>query len=156
VVGGVVASRLGARGGLLERFAGGAQVARRPLLLGASLATSLAAWLTDAVEVALVLAAVGAHLPFAAALLVLLTLNLAITLPSTPAQIGAFEMGAIVALELLGVERERALAFALLYHVMQVVPVTLAGLGGLRLAWRLRGETALASSTENRPETRAS
>jgi uncharacterized membrane protein YbhN (UPF0104 family) len=72
-------------------------------------------------------------------LLVLLSLNLAIAVPSTPAQVGAFELGASAPLALLGVPPERALAFALLYHVMQALPTTLAGLPLLRAVRRSEG-----------------
>jgi uncharacterized membrane protein YbhN (UPF0104 family) len=123
--------------GLLSRFAQGLQAVNRvgPLLLAC--AGALASWLTDAVEVWLVLVAVGLHLPLGTPLLVLLTLNLAIAVPSTPAQVGAFELGAVVALRLLGVPDERALAFALLYHAVQLVPMSLAGADAVRLAWRI-------------------
>jgi hypothetical protein len=48
--------------------------------------------------------------------------------PSTPAQVGALEVGALAALDLLHVGHEAALAFALLYHALQVVPLIAAGL----------------------------
>src|SRR5262249_32664323 len=80
------------------------------------------------VMVMLVLHAVGIALPLAAGLLILFTLNLAIMLPSTPAQVGALEVGALAALNLLKVPHEPALAFALLYHALQVVPLIAVGL----------------------------
>jgi len=73
-----------------------------------------------------------------AALLVLLTLKVAIAVPSTPASVGAFEIGAVVSLELLGVPRSSALAFALVYHAIQVVPLAFISLAELPLVWRLR------------------
>jgi len=48
--------------------------------------------------------------------------------PSTPAQVGALEVGALAALQLLHVDKEPALAFALLYHAAQVLPLIAAGL----------------------------
>ncbi len=137
----VARRRSGSEESLLGRFVLGTRVLQGGRPLGVTLATSLAVWLTDAAEVLLILLALRIEVPAAAALLVLLTLNLAITLPSTPAQIGAFEGGAAWALVWLGVPKEAALAFALVYHVMQVVPVTLVGAPGLRLALRAGAAT---------------
>lgn len=120
--------------GRLGRFAGGAAVVRRGRSFAAALAWSLAAHLLDAAEIYVCLRALHIHLPAAAPLLVLLSLAVMLAVPSTPAGIGALEMGAVAALRLLGVDPGHALAFALVYHAMQVVPVTLLGLEGVRLA----------------------
>jgi uncharacterized membrane protein YbhN (UPF0104 family) len=45
-----------------------------------------------------------------------------------PAGAGTFESGALLVLMLSGVPKEAGLAFALLYHLVQVVPVTLIGM----------------------------
>lgn len=142
-----VATRLGAgrSDGFLHRFAAGLTALRRPGPLALALGWSLAAWAADALEILLVAHAVGAPIPPAGALLVLLSLNLAIAVPSTPAQVGAFELGASAPLALLGVLPERALAFALLYHVMQALPTTLAGLPLLREVRRARPATGPAA-----------
>ena len=132
--------RPGGSGGILARFAHGTHALRGPRTVALALVCSAAAWLVDATEIWLVLVAVGVHLPLGAPLLILIFVNLAIAVPSTPAQIGAFEIGAVVALNLLGVPGGRALAFALIYHFMQVVPVTLLGMDGVRLALRARRE----------------
>jgi uncharacterized membrane protein YbhN (UPF0104 family) len=80
----------------------------------------------------LVLAAVHVSLPWAAPLVVLLAISAATAMPSTPGHVGTLELAAVGALMLLGVGREQALAFALLYHAMQVIPVTLIGLSAAR------------------------
>jgi uncharacterized membrane protein YbhN (UPF0104 family) len=76
--------------------------------------------------------AVHVPLPWSEGLLILLFLNLAIAIPSTPAQVGAMEMGIIAGLTLLGIQGERAIAFALLYHGIQILPLMLAMLLDLR------------------------
>lgn len=120
--------------GWLARFAEGAHVVRSPRLALAALLFAVAVWVADGVEVWLVLRALRLEVHWAAPLLVLLVLNLAIAVPSTPAQVGPFEAAAAGALALLGVPGEPALAFAIIYHAMQVIPVTLLGAPGLRLA----------------------
>jgi hypothetical protein len=81
----------------------------------------------DLVLISLCAAAVGVHLGVASALAVLLAVNVAIAVPSTPAQVGVLEAGAVLALAGLGVDRTSALAFALVYHAVHVLPVTVAG-----------------------------
>jgi uncharacterized membrane protein YbhN (UPF0104 family) len=112
----------------LRRFIAGMHVVRSPKRLVASLATLIGVWAADFAMVNLVLYAVGIRVPIASGLLILFTLNLTIAVPSTPAQIGALEVGAIAATDLLGIPREPAFAFALLYHALQVLPLLAAGL----------------------------
>jgi uncharacterized protein (TIRG00374 family) len=113
---------------VFRRFITGMHVLRSPKRLIAALCVLVLVWTADLGEVVAVLHAVDIHLPIAAGLLILFTLNLAIVLPSTPAQVGALEVGALAALKLLHVDQEPALAFALLYHAAQVIPLIAAGL----------------------------
>ena len=125
----------------LARFFAGMHVVRSPRRLALSLTTLIGVWLVDVLMVVLVLYAVDVRLPFAAALFVLFAINLTIALPSTPAGVGAFEVGAIAAMDVLGVPRTQALAFALLYHVLQVLPLVIVGLA-LEMKLVLGRETA--------------
>jgi uncharacterized membrane protein YbhN (UPF0104 family) len=96
---------------LITRFIAGMHILRSPRRLVIVFALLFVVWIAD-----------------------LFTLNLTIMVPSTPAQVGAFEVGALVGLKVLHVEGEPALAFALLYHALQVIPIIL---GGLALEMRL-------------------
>lgn len=109
---------------------------------------SFAVWLTDAATLLLVMRAAHAEASLAGAFFVLLTLNLATAAPSTPAQVGAFELGALAALRVLHLPEESALAVALLYHVVQAVPVTVLGLPDLLLITRARAAARAGSSPE--------
>jgi uncharacterized membrane protein YbhN (UPF0104 family) len=109
-------------------------VLRSPKRVLGSLVLLILVWLADLGEVMAVFYALDIHLPIAAGLLVLFGLNLTIAIPSTPAQFGALEAGAIAALKLLHVDVTAAAAFALLYHALQVIPLIGAG---LILEWRL-------------------
>ncbi len=124
----VAAARFGGTDGRFARFLAAMQVLHRPGPALGALGVLLLGWIVDLGEVALILYAVGIHLPIAAGLLILLTLNLAIMVPSTPGQVGALEFGALIALDLLQVPKEPALAFALIYHAMQIVPLVVVGL----------------------------
>jgi uncharacterized membrane protein YbhN (UPF0104 family) len=118
--------------GLLGRIRAGLAVLRSPSRVLVSLVLSLAAHLADVLVILLTLGAVGLEPSFWWAICALFFVNAAIAVPSTPAQLGAFEAGGVAALVLLGAPKEPALAFALLYHVAQAIPVTLYG--GLVLA----------------------
>ena len=120
--------RIDAKSSWMGRFFAGMAVLRSPGRLFASLGVLTLSWILDLAQVSLILYAVGIHRPFAAGLLILFTLNLAILAPSTPGGVGALELGALGALDLLHVPHEPALAFALLYHAMQIVPLILVGL----------------------------
>jgi uncharacterized protein (TIRG00374 family) len=133
---------------LIRSFLAGMHVLRSPKRVLGALGVLLLVWAADLGEVMAVLYAVDIHLPVAAGLLILFTLNLTISLPSTPAQVGALEVGALAALDLLHTGHEAALAFALLYHALQIIPLIAAG---LLLEWRLvlgrEGERAAAVAT---------
>lgn len=123
----IAASRAGGSERWWSRFFAGMHVLRSPQRAARALARLFAAWLIDVMMVELVLYALDISLPPAAALLVLLTINLAILVPATPAQVGVHEAGAVLGLSLLDVAPERAVGFALLYHAIQIVPLLAVG-----------------------------
>ena len=57
-------------------------------------------------------------------------------LPATPGHIGVLEAGAVVALTTSGVAAEPALAFALVYHAVHLVPGTILGVLAIWLPWK--------------------
>jgi uncharacterized membrane protein YbhN (UPF0104 family) len=128
-----------------ERRHGGARVTRLGRVLRRAGAVAaprrlIESWLwslaSDAIDLVMILActaAVGAPIGLPAACAVLLGINIAISVPSTPGQIGALEAGAVVVLVSLGVPAPAALAAALLYHATHFVPTTLGG--GAFLLW---------------------
>ncbi len=125
---GRVSAQAAGTGSFFTRFIGGMHVLRDPKRLLWSLVPLFMVWFADLGAVMLVMYAVGIDVPIAAGLLVLFTLNVTIMVPSTPAQVGAFEVGALAGCKVIGIAEEPALAFALLYHVMQVIPTIAAGL----------------------------
>jgi uncharacterized membrane protein YbhN (UPF0104 family) len=96
---------------------------------------ALFAALAWAVEIAVAMIALDAfHLPhdLPHAMVVLFGVNLALAIPSPPASLGSFELGAGTALVAFGGPTERAAAFAIGYHAMQLLPTLI--MGGLMLA----------------------
>lgn len=119
-------------GSFLQRLGEGMLLLREPRRATVALLLSIATWAVDAYQVTLIMSAVGIPPSFWGAAFMLLVLNIGIALPSTPAQLGIFEAACVGGFALLGVPQEKALAFAILYHVMQIIPVTIYG--GIMLA----------------------
>jgi uncharacterized membrane protein YbhN (UPF0104 family) len=101
----------------------------RPKALSLSLGASLISWTLEINVTALAMRAVGLDLPFSAAFLVLVAVNLALAVPfAPPGNLGTLEVGATLALLGFGVAKEQALAFGIVYHLLQVVPVGICGI----------------------------
>jgi len=112
-------------------------------ILRTSLALSFLGWAIESVMVVLTARAIGLPMTPPFAILVLLGLNAALALPSMPASAGAFEAGVTLVLILAGVPKGQAVAFAVLYHLVQVIPVTVAGVAVIsRVGFTLRGLAA--------------
>lgn len=112
-----------------------AALERRPRQLVVVFVVLLLGWLIDLGAVLLVLYALDISVPWSGALLVLFVVNVAIALPSTPAQLGTLELGALIPLvDILHVAKEPAVAFALVYHATQILPTLVLGIA---LEWRL-------------------
>ena len=120
----------------LRRLAQAVRLMNSPHVWLQSLLWSWGSDIADVATIGLCLYAVGVHLGVPAWCVVFLAVNLAIMIPSTPGQVGVLEAGAVLALGTLGVGRGEALAFELLYHAANVIPVTLAGVIALRRQWR--------------------
>ena len=98
------------------------------------LALSVAHWLVELAMLWATFAAFGLDVPFAtASVLVIGAVSLAALLPGLPANLGPFEMACVLALATFGVGQEVATGFAIVYHVLHTIPVTVAGLPGM---WR--------------------
>jgi len=111
---------------------------RNPARVAQAIGWSVAAYLIDALEIWLVLRALSIDVPWATPALVLLGANLAIIIPSTPGQFGALEAGVVAVLAIVHVPTAQALAFALVYHVSQLLPIVLVGLSGVRMMGEVR------------------
>jgi hypothetical protein len=59
--------------------------------------------------------------------IVFVAVNLAIMIPSAPSGVGPFEMAAMLTYSWLGIKSEVGFSVALMYHAVQFIPITLAG-----------------------------
>jgi uncharacterized protein (TIRG00374 family) len=112
-----------------ERFAPGVSPLHERGVLARVLALSGLAWACETLMIAVCALSVGLPIGLALGPVLLFGINLAIAVPAAPAGAGPFEGAMVVVLTLAAVAKGPALAFALLYHAVQVIPVTVAGLG---------------------------
>jgi hypothetical protein len=108
----------------LRRGATALRSARAAWLVGLS---TLLARFVDAGILILTLHAVGLSGNLWTAFLVILAVDAALVMPTTPGGLGAFEAAAVGALHLVGKEPAHALAFGIAYHAIQQIPGMLAG-----------------------------
>ncbi|HEU4993199.1 MAG TPA: lysylphosphatidylglycerol synthase transmembrane domain-containing protein [Gemmatimonadaceae bacterium] len=113
---------------LLRSFADGLSVLRHPGRFLIVFGWALAMWLTQVVAFWIMFRALHIDAPFSAAMFVQGLIVLGVALPSTPGFFGPFEIAAVAGLGVYGVSKNLAVAWALSYHVLSLVPITVIGL----------------------------
>lgn len=140
-----------AAGGFIE----GMGVLHDPRLVGLFALHAVLAWVLEVVVFYLTGLALGIDMGIAACLVAMCTANLVTALPSSQAGIGPFELACSETLKLFGLPPHQAVAFALLVHVVLIVPVVVLGLLFLtRENLSLRGLVAQASAPAAQTEVR--
>lgn len=99
-----------------------------------SMLTTLLVWALEAAVGLACLSALGLAPRLATSGLALLAANLAFSVPGLPGGMGTFEASTAGVLHAVGEAPQAALAFAVVYHVVHVVPALVLGLTGLRYA----------------------
>jgi glycosyltransferase 2 family protein len=117
--------------GLLDSFALGLDVLGDARGLALSSVLSVAIWLVNAAGMWATFEAFSLHLPAYAAFVVLAIMALALVLPSTPGYVGPLQAGTVLALSLFSVPKAEALSLSIVYHAVNYVPITIAGLAYL-------------------------
>jgi hypothetical protein len=88
---------------------------------------SLLIWAMTAFLNQLLLWCLGINVPLVAPLLLLVVLQIGVRVPSSPGSIGVFHYLSVVTLGLFGVERELALSYGVLLHLVTYLPPSLLG-----------------------------
>ena len=121
----------------LHQLSFGLGALSRPRRLAALAICSFVSWMLQVGVILGLQQAFHMVLPSWAPMFILLVVNLAIALPSTPGHFGTFEYAIIFALVAqFHLPKETALGFALVYHLIQWIPITLWG-------WILLGRMGL-------------
>jgi glycosyltransferase 2 family protein len=127
----------------------------RPRVAIRALAWTLASWLSLALSAWLVLVACDLGLSPLAGLLVVVAVNLALVLPSSPAGVGVFEAATVVALSTFDIPRSAALSTALVLHLLNFLPYLVAGGLVLRRPERLHPSLSAIPDAERSPSREA-
>jgi uncharacterized protein (TIRG00374 family) len=117
---------------------------RAPRIALQSLALTIVSWVVLSFSYWILMQGFSLHVAFAAGLLVTITINMGLVLPSSPAAIGVFEAATVIALTAFDVPNADALSYALVLHLLNLVPFLVAGAVLLGPgALRRRGRTDL-------------
>ena len=126
---GRVAPRLVDRGSaIIHAFSEGLGVLRSPRRFVTVFFWALVHWLVNALAFWIGFKAVGIDVPFSAANFLQGIIAIGVALPSSPGFFGVFEAAAKVGLEVYGVPGGRAVSWAIGYHILSFIPITLIGL----------------------------
>ena len=124
-----VAPRFEQRGrAMLRAFADGLSVLRHPAHFAAVFVWAIAHWLMNGLAFWLMFRALKVPAPFTAALFLQALIVIGVALPSTPGFFGFFEAMAKTGLVLYGVSEQLAVAWAIAFHVLSLIPIIVIGL----------------------------
>ncbi len=112
---------------LVEHGVGGLAVLRDTRRFLVVLLWAVAHWLMHALALYLGFRAVGIAVPFTAALFLQGILAIGVAVPSSPGFFGVFELAATMGLSVYGVPKELAVSWALGYHLLSFIPITVIG-----------------------------
>jgi uncharacterized protein (TIRG00374 family) len=102
-------------------------VLRTPSRFGAVMFWTVAHWLLNALAFWFGFKAVGLQAPFTAALFVQGIIAIGVAVPAAPGMVGVFEAVAQIALGVYGVGAGLATAWAIGFHVVTFIPITVIG-----------------------------
>jgi uncharacterized protein (TIRG00374 family) len=112
---------------MLKRFAEGLSVLRTPTHFIAVFWWTLLHWLLQPLAFWLGFKALGIDVSWSATLFVQGLIVVGVSLPSAPGFFGLFESAAVISLGLYGIDESAAVAWALVFHVVTFIPITLIG-----------------------------
>lgn len=123
-----LAPKIEARGrDALLAFASGLSVLRAPRRFAAVLFWTVLHWLCNALAFWIGFRAVGISTPFSAAFFVQGIIAIGVALPSAPGFFGVFEAIAKQSLGVYGVGPDLAVAWAIGFHILSFIPITVIG-----------------------------
>jgi uncharacterized protein (TIRG00374 family) len=123
-----VAPSFEARGrAILVSFANGLSVLRSPRRFVAVFWWALLHWILNGVAFWIGFIAVGIHVPLAAAFFTQGIIAISVAIPSSPGFFGVFEAAGKLALGVYGVSETVAVTWAVGFHLLSFIPITLIG-----------------------------
>ena len=113
--------------GLLEGFAAGVGVLRQPTLALEVLWWAVLHWACNALAFYFGFLALGLDAPLSAAFFVQGLIAIGVAIPSSPGFFGPFELAGKAGLALYGVSDASAVSWAIGFHLLSFVPITVIG-----------------------------
>ncbi len=133
---------------LAGKLRGGLAVAGRPRTLAQALLLSFAAWGATVVAFAAAGQSLGIQLTTAQAALLAAGVALASAIPAGPSNLGTFDLAAVEIAATFGIDRETALALALVAHASILITTSIGGAVSLvALGWRRNRPLAAGQGT---------
>ena len=114
--------------GSADSFVTGLSSVSKPQTILPVVTMSVLVWLCAILGLYYTLLAMNMQLPFLASVTLVVVVSLGAMIPSAPAYVGTLQYACIVGLGLFGVGKSEALAYSLVYHATQFVPITVVGL----------------------------
>jgi len=113
---------------LFHSFISGFKVLRQGHLLLRVFFISFILWFVYILTVYVMFFAFGINLPFSAAMFFLAIVGISVTIPSSPGYVGTWEFFGVLALSFYQINKELALSFTLVHHLLSLIEITLLGL----------------------------
>lgn len=133
---------------LLDNFVAGLGVLRRGPAIAWVVFYSLVLYLVTLAGIQACLMAFDLHLPWYAAVVVLVATTLGFIVAPTPGYVGAVQVACVWALSRFQVDKSQAFSFSLFFHASNFFPITAAGLWFLTRQGLSLGEAAGAAGKE--------
>ncbi len=111
----------------LVAFSEGLSVLRNPRRFVAVLAWAVFHWMVNALAFWMGMKAVGIDIPYSAVLVVQALIAMGVAVPSAPGFFGVFEKLAVVSLALFAIGAPAATSWAIGYHILSFIPITVIG-----------------------------
>jgi glycosyltransferase 2 family protein len=100
---------------------------REPKIALRGFVLTVVSWVVLCASYWILMSAFALDLPLTSAILVTVAINLSLVLPSSPAALGVFEAATIIALRAFDVPQADALSYALVLHLLNLVPFLVIG-----------------------------
>jgi uncharacterized protein (TIRG00374 family) len=113
--------------GRFKRFQEGVRPLMHAKVLVQGILVSIVSWAAQLLMIYMTQKAFNVNTPLWGILVVLISVNLAIIVPSAPAHLGAFELACVLAYSYLKIGSSLGLLIGATYHILQIIPVTLVG-----------------------------
>ena len=112
---------------VIGSFARGLDALRSPARFSAVFGWALLHWLVNALAFWIGFQAVGIDAPLTAALFLQGLISIGVALPAAPGFFGLFELFGTAGLALYGVPRDLAVTWAITFHLLSFIPITVIG-----------------------------